>query len=239
MKRLLAWCCFACIIIDLNSQRVVDVEKETGNATVFNYVYTVAGIPFVNAKFARLTEGSPFFNDQLMKGSIILSEGKEYKGIMVRINLLEAQVNYIGDKQIEMVANTPIREVVLWDTVNGIDHRFDYSEYIDAVEKPEKGFYELLETGKAQLYKEYKKKMMETKPYGSATFEQSIQTEIKFFVLKNKQWIRIKKLKDLSSMLNDKARDVSKFISDNKITGDNQANFEKVIAFYNSLFNLQ
>ena len=236
MKKLLTYCCIVCTVTNVNSQRVVDVDKETGNATIFNYVYTVAGVPFVNAKFARVVEGTPFFDERIMKGAIVSSEGKEYKDIMVRINLLETQVNYLGDKQMEMVASTPIREVVLWDTINNIDHRFVFSDYIEAVEKPEKDFYELLQSGKAELYKQYKKELVESKPYGSATVEQRIQTEIKYFLLKGKQWTRIKKLKGLVAFLNDKARDVAKFISDNKIDGDNQANFEKVIAHYNSLF---
>jgi hypothetical protein len=236
MKKLLIYCCLLCIVINSNSQKVIDVDKEAGNANVFNYIYTVAGVPFVNAKFAKVVEGTPFFNEKMMKGAIILSEGKEYKDIMVRINLLEKEVNYIGDKQIEMVASTPIKEVVLWDTINNTDHRFVFSTYIESVEKPEKDFYELLQSGKAELYKQHKKKLMESKPYGSATVEQTIQTEIKYFVLKGKQWTRVKKLRDLTGLLNDKSKDISKFITDNSIDGDNQANFERVIAHYNSLF---
>jgi hypothetical protein len=239
MKELLIYCGLACIAVNTNSQRVIDVDKETGNASVFNYVYTVAGTPFVNAKFSRVVEGSPFFNEQMMKGAIILSEGKEYRNIMVRINLLESQVNYIGEKQIELVASTPIREVVLWDTINNKDYRFISSTYIEAVEKPEKGFYELLQAGKAELYKLHKKQLLESRPYGSATIEQRIQTDITYFVLKDKQWSRVKKLRDLTALLNDKAKDITKFISDNKTNGDNQANFESVIGHYNSLFNQQ
>lgn len=239
MKMLLTCFCLACFGGNISAQRVVDVEKETGNATIFNYVYTVAGVPFVNAKFARVVEGTPFFNEQMMKGAIILSEGKECKDILVRINLLESQVNYIGDKHVEMIASTPIREVVLWDTINDTDHRFVYFDYIDAIEKPEKDFYELLQAGKAELYKQHKKKLLESKPYGSATIEQRISTEVKYFVLKTRQWTRVKKLRDLTGLLNDKTKEISKFITDNKIVGDNQANFETVIAHYNNLFNQQ
>ena len=136
MKKLLIYCCLACIVTTSNSQKVVDVDKEAaGSATVFNYMYTVAGTPFVNAKFARVVEGSPFFNEQMMKGAIILSEGKEYRNILARINLLDFQVNYIGDKQIELVASTPIREVVLWDTISNKDYRFISSNFIESAEK--------------------------------------------------------------------------------------------------------
>jgi hypothetical protein len=239
MKNLLICGCLACIVSNSYSQKVIDVDKETGTGTVFNNMFTVAGNPFVNAKFARVVEGSPFFNEQMMKGAVILSEGREYRNVLVRINLLETQVNYIGDKQIELVATTPVREVVLWDTINNKDHRFVSSDFIVAIEKPEKNFYELLQAGKAELYKQHKKQLLENRPYGSATVEQKIQTDIFYFVLKEKQWKRIKKLKDLTGLLNDKAGDIAKFIADNKISSDNQANFESVIAHYNSLFNQQ
>lgn len=236
MKKLLIYCCLAGIVSNTNSQKVIDVDKEANSATVFNYMYTVAGTPFVNAKFSRVVEGSPFFNEQMMKGAIILSEGKEYRNILARINLLDFQVNYIGDKQIELVASTPIREVVLWDTISNKDYRFVSSYFIEAAQKPDKDFYELLQAGKAELYKQHKKQLLESKPYGSATVEQRIQTEVFYFVLKEKQWKRVKKLKDVTALLSDKATEISKFISDNKINGDNQANFEFVIAHYNSLF---
>jgi len=155
----------------------------------------------------------------------------------VRINLLETQVNYMDDKQVELVASSPIKEVVLWDTVNQKDYRFVFSGSIDATEKPEKDYYELLHTGKVELYKQYKKKLTEFTPYGSATVEQRIQTNSRFFVLKDKQWKEIRKIKDLVNLLSDKSAEISKYISDNKISGDNQANFEKIIAYYNSLFN--
>ncbi len=226
-----------CVNDPSKAQRVVDVEKEQGNATVFNHVYTVAGVPFVNAKFLRVVEGTPFYDPLMMKGAIILSGGKEYKNILVRINLLESQVNYMEAEQVELVASTAIREVVLWDTINNSDHRFIFYEYIETVAKPEKGFYELLQAGKAELYKQYRKNLVESKPYGSATVEQRIQTDTRFFILKAKQWTRIKKLKDLEGLLNDKARDIVKFIEENKIQGDTQKNFERVISHYNSLFN--
>ena len=240
MQRLLIYCCLSFLYFNAISQKTVDVDKEparTGGAV--NYLYTVAGTPFVTAKFARVVDGSPFFNEQVMRGAIILSEGKEYKNIMVRLNLLESQVNYIDEKQNEMIATTPVKEVVIWDTVNNKDHRFIFSNYIEAAEKPEKDFYELLHTGKAELYKQYKKRIQENRPYGSATIEQSIKTDLRFYVLLNGQWTKLKKLKDLPTVLSDKKDEIQKFINDKKLTGDNQANYEAVISFYNNLVSQQ
>jgi DNA-binding PadR family transcriptional regulator len=239
MQRLLIYFFLTFFFFDTFSQKVVDVDKETprtGGAV--NYLYTVAGTPFLNSKFSRVVEGTPFFNEQMMKGAIILSEGKEYKEIMVRLNLLESQVNYM-DKQIEMIASTPIKEVVLWDTIRKTDHRFISSNYIEATEKPEKDFYELLQSGKAELYKQYKKRIQESRPYGSATIEQTIKTDLRFYVLLNKQWTKIKKLKDLPTILADKKVEIQKFINEKNLTADNEVSYDTVIEYYNTLARQQ
>jgi len=235
MQRLVICCYLSLIYLNAICQTTVDVDKINGAGGILRYVFTVAGTPFVNAKFSKVVEGSPFFDEQMMRGSILLSEGKEYRNILVRLNLLETQVNYINEKQIEMIATTPISEVVLWDTINNDHHRFVFSDYIETTDKPEKDFYELLQTGKAGLYKQYKKKMLESKPYGSATVEQSIKTEMRYFVLFGGQWTRIKKLKEIKDLLTDKKNEIQKFITDKTLTKDSEANFEAIIAYYNSL----
>jgi len=77
--------------------------------------------------------------------------------------------------------------------------------------------------------------MFENKPYGSATVEQTIQTDLHFFVLLSGKWIKLKKLKDLPTVFPDKKDEISKFISDKKLSGDNEKNFEAIVTHYNSL----
>lgn len=233
MQRLLTYCCLSLLCFTAASQKTIDVDKESDRA--LNYLYTVGGTPFITAKFARVVEGSPFFNEQMMRGAIILSEGREYKNILIRLNLLESQVNYLNEKEVELIASTPVREIVLWDTIYNEDHRFIFSDYIKTTDKPEKDFYELLQAGKAELYKQYKKRILETKPYGSATIEQVIQTNLRYYILLNGKWIKLNKLKDLPNAFPGKRAEISKFISDKKLSGDTEKNFVTVVTYYNSL----
>jgi DNA-binding PadR family transcriptional regulator len=238
MRSLLIYSSFSILWVNATSQKTVDVDKEqprTGGA--INYLYTVAGTPFLSTKFARIVEGSPFYNEQMMMGAIILSEGREYKNVIIRLNLLESQVNYLDEKKNELIANTPIKEVVLWDTIRREDHRFIFSEYIQATDKPEKDFYELLQTGKAELYKQHKKRIQENRPYGSATIEQTIKTDLRFYVLLDGKWTILKKIKDMPTLLSDKKDEIQKFINQKNLTASNEANYEAVISFYNSLNN--
>jgi hypothetical protein len=188
-----------------DAQQTLDVNRDIGAA---NQLFTVAGQPFVKNKFSKLVEGSPFFNENFMQGAIILNRGKEYKYKLVRLTLLETQVNYIDDSCTELVATTPIQQVVLCDTIHKTDHRFVLSYFIEADKKPEIDFYELLHTGMAQLYKQHKKAMIETQQYGNATWEQKVSTDTRYFLLRNKKWLRIKKLKDLPETLSDKRKEL-------------------------------
>lgn len=233
MHRLLTYCYLSLLCFTAASQKTIDVDKESDRA--LNYLFTVGGTPFITAKFARVVEGSPFFNEQMMRGAIILNEGKEYRNILVRLNLLESQVNYLNEKEVELIASTPIREVVLWDTILNNDHRFIFSDYIKTTDKPEKDFYEFLQAGKAELYKQYKKRILENKPYGSATIEQVIQTNLRYYVLLNGNWIKLNKLKDLPNAFPGKRAEILRFISDKKLSGDTEKNFVAVVTYYNSL----
>lgn len=134
-----------------------------------------------------------------------------------------------------MIASTPIREVILWDTIFNNDHRFIFSGYIETTDNPEKDFYELLQTGKAELYKQHKKRVLENRPYGSATVEQTIQTNFRYYVLLNGKWIKLNKLKELPSAFPDKMDEISKFINDKKLSGDNEKNFVTIVTYYNNL----
>ncbi len=236
MLRLFACCFFFLEFSIVTCQTTVDVNKNAPvGGGVTKYVNIVGGTPFVNTKFSTLVEGSPFFKDQIMRGSIISNDGKEYKNILLRLNLLESRVNYIDEKQTEMIVTTPIKEVILLDTIKNLHYQFVFFKYIETTDKPEEDFYELLQSGKVQLYKQHKKRMIENRPYNSATYEQSIKTDIKYYVLVSGKWIQIRKIKELANQLTDKKTEIEKFISEKKLTKDNEENFKALVVYYNTL----
>jgi len=236
MARLLAGCCLLLIGLIANSQTTIDVDKDRGlGGGNTKYLNSVAGTPFLNTKFSRLVEGTPFFNEQMMRATLISNEGNEYKNVLIRLNLMESQVNYIDDRKTEMIVAVPVKEVILHDSLNNKDHRFVFSNYIETIDKPEKDFYELLQTGKVKLYKQHKKRLMENKPYGSATYEQYIKTDIRYFVLVSGKWIKIRKIKELTDQLTDKENEIQKFVDEKKLTKDSETNFEAIVAYYNTL----
>jgi len=233
MKGLIS-CCLLLISL-LSFSQTIDVDKTDKGSTVINNLYT-SGLPYVNAKFVRLVSGSPFFNEEMMRGVLISSDNTEYRNIIVRLNLLESQVNFLNNKKEELIVGTPLREVTLSDSINQKNYHFIFSDHIESTDKVEKGFYQLLQKGKAGLYAQHKKVLKENRPYNSATYEQSFETYVMYYVLLGEQWKKINKIKDLPSVLSDKKSEVQEYISSKGLSGYKQADVESVINYYNSLF---
>jgi hypothetical protein len=217
------------------SQTTIDVDKNDKRLTAISNLST-SGTPYINAKFVRVVSGSPFFMEQMMRGILISKDGTEYRNIVIRINLLESQVNFLNNKQEELIVGTPLREVTLMDTVNQKNYHFIFSDHIETTDKLDKGFYQILQNGKAGLYAQHKKVLKENRAYNSATYEQSIETYLTYYVLLGGQWKKINKIKDLPSVLSDKKNEVQEYISKKGLSGYKQEDVESVINYYNSLF---
>ena len=233
MKCLIS-CCLLLISL-LSFSQTIDVDKTVKNPSAINNLFT-AGTPYISAKFVRLVSGSPFFNEKMMQGILISRDNTEYRNIIIRLNLLESQVNFLNNKQEELIVGTPLREVTLMDTVNQKNYHFIFSDFIETTDKVEKGFYQILQKGKAGLYAQHKKVLKENRPYNSATYEESIETYVTYYVLLGGQWKKINKIKDLPSVLSDKKAEVQEYISSKGLSGYKQENLESVINYYNSLF---
>jgi hypothetical protein len=232
---------FICFVILISTgicaQRVIDVTKDDANLLNPNFFYTVSGQPVGLPKYVKVVEGSAFFNPEWLNGRVMLSEGKEYGPMQLKLDLLKDELYYLDPSGREMIATTPLQRIILIDTIKNLHYIFINSFAIPAKNPDvESGWYELMNNGKASIYKKLTKVITETKPYGSATTEQIIHTSSKYFILFNNQLIRIKKFKDLADMLSDKKSEVQTFIKTNKLTGKNDEDYNMVVSYYNDMF---
>ena len=234
MRKLIT-CCVLFFCFRSFSQ-AIDVDKTEKRSAAVNNIFTESGTPFVDAKFVRFVSGSPFFNDKMMRGILVSADGIEYRNIIIRLNLFESQVNFLNSRKEEMIVGMPLREVTLLDTVGNKNYHFVYSDYIESGGKLDKGFYQVSQEGKAQLYTYHKKTVKESRPFNSATYEQSIETYLTYFVLLGGQWKKINKIKDIPSVLGDKKTEVQQYINSKSLSGSKQEDLESVINYYNSLF---
>ncbi len=216
---------------------VIDVNKiNTGGTVSSNLIYAVGGVPMNNAKYVAIVEGTPFFSEAYFTGKIILSGGKVYDKIKLRLDLMDNSVHYMSTEGEELVATTPIKTVFLYDAASQKEIRFDNSEILmthSTIEKP--GWYELLDTGTVRLYKRHNKSIRENKPYGSATTEQYITTSYSYYIFTNTVFTPVKKFKALPDMLQDKKTELQEYINLNSLTGKSDKDYLVLVAYYNSL----
>jgi len=222
-----------------SAQQVIDVSKQDVQVGA-NLFYSVGGEPFVNAKFVNLVEGTPYFKDEWLKGIVVDKTNHEYKGISIKIDLLDNFVHYLDEKEKELIVTTPIKEIVLTDASEN-NYRFIHSSsFENSTNATKDSWYLWLSTGTASLYKTFKKSLSEMRPYGSATTEQRIKTSEKYFVLYNNAFLEVKKIRDAPSVLANKKAELEVFLKnkdDQKASMDDR--FVKLIEYYNSLFKEQ
>lgn len=213
----------------------VNIDKiNTSGIVSSNLIYAVGGVPMNNARYVAIMEGSAFYNDAFVPGKIILSGGRMYDKIKLRLDLMDNSVQYISPGGEELVATTSIKTVVLYDAVLEKPLQFDHSDFI-ASSKVETGWYQLLDTGTAWLYKRHIKNIREDKPYGSATTEQHITTSYSYYIIVNSVFTPIKKFKSLPDMLQDKKTALLEYINLNNLTGKSDKDYLAVVNYYNSL----
>ena len=225
---------FSLLLVQQGSaQQVIDLSRTDQQVNVF--MQSVGGEPvMLNVKVMRTVEGTPFFRDDWMNCSILMPSGNQYTNVMAKLDLQENDLYYLDKAKKEYIAQSEIREIAFTDAF-GRKYRFVHSRYIDATNLKE-GWYQWLTDGKASLYKYYDKIASRTKPYGSATEEQTIRTKERYFVVHNKSAVELKKFKDAPDALGNKKEELKNFVSTKG--GEIDSADEKYIAlinFYNSI----
>jgi hypothetical protein len=216
------------------AQRVIDVtnNNSAANGSLF---YAVGGEPMNNAKYVAIVEGTAYYNDAFLPGKIILSGGKVYDSLSLKLDLMDNTVHYLAPGGDELIATTAIRSVIFKNLLDKTETRFDYSDFLKTGSKPETGWYQLLDTGTVTLYKRSVKSIKENKPYGLATVEQTITTSGNYYILINAVFTPVKKLKQLPDMLQDKKAELQEYITSKNLTGKTDKDYLELVAYYNGL----
>ena len=214
------------------SQRVIDVDKFEGSA--LNFFRSVGGEPLMGTKFVRLVEGTPYFSENWMKGSVFI-EDNEYRNFYLRVNILETTLEFMDRKGEQMICTMPVKQVVLTDSIKGVKYVFVHSSLLP--ENPDTKHTWLMElvSGPAKLYKLEKKQVNEIRPYGSATTEQHIFNNYSYYVQYNNELKRIKKISDVSDLLVSRKAAVEEFIKTNRLNAKAEKDLIRVIEYFNTL----
>jgi len=228
---LTAWLCL--FLFPGFGQTTINVDKVDGNP-LSKHFYVVGGNPVNTAKYVKIVSGSPYFSENKMPGSLEAPDGGVVKGLMLRLDLVENLVLYsIGDGE-ELSATSPVSKVQLTDTALGKSYSFVHSSTIPVTDPAvEHGWYQVLLSGTASLYKKITKRINESRPYNSATYEQSIQSVSTYFILSKKSFTRLKKITAIPGLLSDKKETLAAYLKTNRFSGKTDDDYINLVRFYN------
>ena len=220
--------------LSVAAQTKIDVTNQDVNVNT-NFFQVVAGTPVTPVTFYRVVEGSPFFSEGWLKGSVSFDRTKEYKNLILKIDLMEGKLHFRDIKGQEMICSNAIAVVKLIDSATGAVYQFLHTSYIPAFAKMKPPTWmEVLAEGEAQLLYHRKKSVQESRPYGSATVEHRILTGDFYYIVIGDQATRVKKLQDVIDALPGKKQEVQQWVNANNVP-KNAVGFAKVVNYYNSL----
>jgi hypothetical protein len=224
--------CFSCSAA--TAQKTINVDSSYSLPTKANAFFMSDGQPYVNVKFTRVVQGSPFFIDRWNKGYIFTSEGNKLRDITLRLNLADQQLHYLKDG-IEYVTEQPLNEVLIDDEQTG--KLYVFRSGFPAVQyATNKTLFQALAEGEALLLKHIRKVISESTPFGSATTQQIIRNSDTYYISKKGAMIKVKKDKaDLLNALGNKREKLEAFIEQHKIKFKTEEDLVQVVNYYNSI----
>ena len=190
---------------------------------------------FPQEKYIRVVQGTPYLNDAWMKSNFV--QGVAKTNVLIRLDLLENEVHYLDEAGLELIAVTPISNMLLLDTIKKKQYFFVHSSSFKTDTKIQPGWYHELMAGKVNLYKFYKKQISETLPYGQGTYEQKIHTVPEYYIFKDNELIRVKKINDLPQILFDKEAQLDTYLVSKNFRGKDDFEYLEVLNYYVELKN--
>lgn len=230
MKTILSFF-FLLIYFAAKAQVVINVDntrERLANRNVFN-----AGFPIPNVKYVSLVSGSPYFSETWMKSEVV-NDTAIYNGPAVRIDLLEGVIVYLSDKGEELTSDKVFDAVSLTDTITSNNYLFVHSSFIAGTSPKEKTWYQLLTGQNITLFKQYYKRMMETKPFASSVTQQTITTEMRYFIAVDGKFTRIKTPGDIANLVIKNKEALKDYIKKNNLK-ENEEDLMAAVEYYDTL----
>ncbi len=184
------------ILPGAKAQPLPTVETRPG---IPGFLVDLKGEVLVN-KYSKVTDGSPFFSDDWLKGKFIGSDGKLYDNLSLKLDLVENDIYFLNDQAKEMILKTPVKHLNLSNSMTGQSFTFIKTDLL--CQSNPKTWFQVLDTGKAWLLKSQPKQVSELTTYGSAVTEEKIITGVYYYLLLKQDCFPIKSAQELWEKLN-------------------------------------
>lgn len=176
-------------------------------------------------------EGSEFLYDKWLPTTIKNTKGVEYKGVMVKYNLLEDVPYFLGKADQAMSFSVSLAEFII-QKENGELQKFKAG--FPSIDKyNELTFYEVLVDGNAKLLKKNIKKITENREYNSATTVKRIVDNVGYFVFEGSKISVIKKENKSILAAVSKKEQMQKYLFEKRISIKKEEDLIDIFQSYN------
>jgi hypothetical protein len=178
-------------------------------------------------------EGSPYLNDDFIKGSVFTKSKTEFVGIPLRFNVFNDEIEFKTDDGAVMALAGP-------ETIEKIefgDFKIVYLPYREA-NRIKKGFFIVIEEGKASLFARPMVSFQEAKApgaYQNAEPAKFIRGSDEYYIMMERQPAQlIQKKQDMTDAFAGHIKELESFIKENKIRPNKPENLRELVKYYNS-----
>jgi hypothetical protein len=182
--------------------------------------------------------GTPFFNEEYKYSNIILKNGRTFKSIKARIDLVTQEVHFVSSNGIPaFMEKGTVKEISYADTTESgiVPYKFQ-TGFVSVIDKSSDNFYLVLAEGNYCFLKSITKKVTEKRNELTHESYKEFETYEDYFCYTKGEMKRWKKDKDLLlSELADKKPQIDQFMQSNKINFKNAESVAKLLSYYNSL----
>lgn len=187
-----------------------------------------------NTLFEMDYTGSPYLNEEFVNGSIFTLSKTKYEEVPLRYNILNDELEFITPSNEILALATPeiVEKAVLGNTI------LTFLPY-ERANKTLKGYFVLLEEGKANLYSKPDVFYKEATPPGAYKDPEPPKFVRKpdgyYIRFETGQALPVTSKKELISMFPDNREKIAGFISKNKIKTNKPEGLIDLVKYYNSL----
>lgn len=216
--------CLCCLCLMANIVTAQELLKDANGRPVFTRQYTDV-------------QGSPYFSDSWLKGEVKLINGESYKNMDLKYDQVGDVLLFKNSKNETMSFVIPVSEFKLINSSAGGEEIILFrSGYKPADGNTDKVFYQVLSDGETPLLKRWSKKVVESKPYSSASVIKTFEQVQMYYLAKNGIPLKIRRdKKALLEVLKDYSRELDEFIKANNINLKTESDLKSLVYYYNSL----
>jgi hypothetical protein len=227
MKRIV----FAAILLAPVFSRAQSNFMTEGN----DFLKDINGNP-IFIKSTYTAEGTPFYSDQYCTANIKVLNGKRYRDMPIKLNLLENRVIYQTPNGGEMEALTQI-ESIRFGACEGKNSSVLFrSGYPLTGQLTERTYYQVLDSGTVQLLKYWKINYTDQKPYSSAVTIRKFEVKPEYYAyMPEKGMIKLEKGNENAlDIISEKKTKASQFVNEQHLKLRKEDDLVKLFYFLNA-----